>query len=136
MDYKTLFLRVRDHTGMYLSKGNFDEAAAFVLGCDAGNDFCLLHGFREWLILRVSWGNNLHWAPLVLRAAFPGVDQLEAQLDLSEDNRKHAVRTLFDLVIEFLEVRSSHDGLKAIFEAHTAWERRNGIHLTDRKKRS
>lgn len=31
------------------------------------------------LILRVLWGNNLHWAPLVLRAAFPGVDQLRPQ---------------------------------------------------------
>lgn len=105
---------------MYFQKEDYDVVSAFVLGCDAGNDWGLLAGFREWLILRLDGGNNLVWPALVLEIAFPGEGRSSAKLELPCGHH-HAVETLFDLLAEFLEVRNKRDGLREIFEKYEVW---------------
>lgn len=106
---------------MYISKeDDYDVVSAFVLGCDAGNDWGLLIGFREWLILQLDGCNNLGWVALVLEVAFPGEGQSSAKLE-QPCCHHHAIETLFDLLAEFFEVRNKRDGLREIFEKYEVW---------------
>ena len=124
MDYKELFEGVRNRTGMYLMNPTYQEADAFVGGCDAGNEWCLLLGFREWLIVRTSWGSNMSWTRLVLRVAFPEEDDPQELLKhCSDAQHRHAINVLFDLLKEFFEARSGI-GIQRIFESHSAWVRK------------
>jgi hypothetical protein len=118
MEYVSLFQRVKEQTGMYLRGESYNEAVAFVLGCDAGNDWCLLHGFREWLVVRCHGPNNLVWSSLVLHVAFP--DEQDPDIRSEERNRK-AVAVLVDLLVEFMNVRQEPDGLRAIFDRYSVW---------------
>lgn len=126
MDYKELFDDVRNHTRMYVRTGTYDEVAAFVLGCDAANDFCLLHGFREWLVLKVDGYDNFVWTELVLRLAFPGSVDPSAAVATSPANNRVAINALFDMLSDFFVARGvRHERLKDIFCQYQAWlERR------------
>lgn len=106
---------------MYLSTGHYCEASAFVMGCDAGNHFGLLPGFREWLIIRLNGCENLNWSSLVLRVAFPDRIVTEDELTNLSETNKTAINALFDLVIEFLNERNSRDGLASIYFRYFTW---------------
>jgi hypothetical protein len=112
MDYSALLADIRQHPGMYLRGETYDELIAFLLGCDAGNDWGLLAGFREWLIVKIDAPTNLAWSAMVLhhvRADDRGLKQ--------EENRR-AVSTLLSLVTEFLQVRGERDGLVRVFASY------------------
>jgi hypothetical protein len=129
MDYRSLFELVRNRSGMYLPGRSYPEAAAFVLGLDAGNDWCLLHGFREWVVMACSEPaslspTNLAWSAIVLRIAFPDAPELwnpgEA-LKFTSDQHDRAVQELFRLLGEFLSERDRPNGLAEIYRKYQAW---------------
>ena len=123
MDYLALFRAVRERPRSHLLGDSFTEVSAFVYGCDAGSDMCLLLGFREWLIVRVAWGSNMSWPRLVLRAAFPDSDDPLATLSASTELNQRAIDVLFDLLDEFIRLRAK-DGLEPIFQSYSDWSRK------------
>ena len=52
MNYRELFQQIRERPGMWGLDGSYGQFCAFLLGCDAGNAWPLLTGFREWLVVR------------------------------------------------------------------------------------
>jgi hypothetical protein len=58
MDYRSLFADVRSRPGMFGLDGSFHDFTVFLRGCEAGNDWQLLAGFRESLVARCGRGNN------------------------------------------------------------------------------
>ncbi|WP_433199358.1 hypothetical protein ACQP1G_06445 [Nocardia sp. CA-107356] len=106
---------------MYGLDGSFGQFVAFLSGVDAGNDWQLLTGFREWLVVRLGDGDNLVWSGLVLHLAFP--DQQSGRRDLlanPEDNRV-AVDKLLELLDEFLTRRTGHRELVRVFDEYLTW---------------
>jgi hypothetical protein len=123
VDYRTLFAEISRRPGLYGLDGSFDQFRAFVSGADAGNDWRFLTGFREWLIVRLGYGNNLTWPGLVLRLAFPE-DQPDLRNRLKDPDRNRiACETLFRLLDEFLARRAAHDEPAAIFDEFLTWRR-------------
>jgi hypothetical protein len=131
MDYIHLFETVKKSPGLCLSEETYEEAAAFVLGCDAGNEWGLLTGFKEWLIVRLNYGNNLAWIGMVLRIAFPNGPVYWTGITAPKAENKIAIDTLFDLLIEFLRERKEPDGLTKIFERYLAWLHRQSWYDPD-----
>jgi hypothetical protein len=123
VEYRELFEKVGKYPRMYLRRGTYDEAVAFVLGCDAGNAWGLLTGFDEWLVIRLDGPNNLAWTELVLDSAFPGEADYDAAL-LRPGGQDHALKTLVELLTAFLDERKKRDGLRVIFDGYEAWVRR------------
>jgi hypothetical protein len=126
MDYRTLFPQVRRRPEMYGVQNSFHSFCAFLQGVDAGNDWQLFTGFREFLALRAGFGTNLAWPGLILRLAFPEISS--GVLDPLKDRGKEriAVDTLFRCLDEFLEQRAETNGTERIFEAYFATFRQAG----------
>lgn len=120
--HQELFQNVRERTGMYFVEQTYASVSAFVLGFDAACEGGVLTGFREWLVMRVGTGSNLSWPALVLHAAFPDERNPQGAVKGAPAQRK-AIDTLFDLIAEFDETRTKHDGLQEIFVAYQVWER-------------
>jgi len=120
MDPRTLFAAVRRRPGMYMLEPSFDEAVAFVQGVDAGNAGCLLHGFREWLVVTFDGSASMSWAALVLRVAFPETPGAWDKSALTKEQQKVGFDLLFLLLDDFLVLRNQTDGLRAIYERYTA----------------
>ena len=114
--------RVREHPGMYF-RAEFHVATAFIGGFDLASEGGLLVGFREWLIIRLGYGNNLDWAALVVRLTFPEAQSPSDHLR-AEDNQKLAIESLFHLLEAFLKERESPDGLRRIFVRYEEWLKR------------
>lgn len=110
---------------MFGMDGSFHDFTVFVRGCEAGNDWQLLTGFRELLVTRVGEGDNLVWEALVLRLAFPDRSQRPAREALTKDpaHNEVAVEKLFELLDEFLQRRARHGGVAAIFDEYWRWRR-------------
>ena len=121
--HTAMFERVRKRTGMYLRPETYAVVAAFVSGYDEACEGGTLCGFKEWLVLRLKSGSNLHWPALVLVAAFPDAENAEQALSSGPQAERHAIDTLFDLLSAFEEVRAKHDGLRQVFLAYAQWER-------------
>jgi len=124
--HKEIFEGLRKHTGMYLLGETFAEVTAFVDGYDQTCEGGTLCGFEEWLVVRLGLKNgaNLHWSALILDAAFPGSTDSRGEVSADSRAQRHAIETLFDLLVEFDEARSKHDGLKKIFLEYDRWQRR------------
>lgn len=116
--HRSLFESVRSRTGMYFSQETYAVVAAFVFGYDAACEGGLLAGFREWLVVRLRTGSNLHWTALVLHAAFPDAASPQEAASAGSAAERHAIDTLFDLLAEFDAVRANKDGLKDVFVAY------------------
>jgi hypothetical protein len=125
MNYRELFADVHRRPGMFCLDGTFHDFTVFMRGCEAGNDWQLLTGFREWLITRADGGNNLVWEALVLRLAFPDRSDEPTREELAADStlNKAAVDRLFELVDEFLQRRVEHGGVAKIFDEYWHWRR-------------
>ncbi|MGW4943385.1 hypothetical protein ACWEOZ_17570 [Actinoplanes sp. NPDC004185] len=95
----------------------------FIRGCEAGNDWQLLAGFREWLVARCGRGDNLIWEALVLHQAFPDGPPQREQLEAEAELNRVAVGALFRLLDEYLQRRTEHGGLAKIFEECGAWQK-------------
>ena len=106
---------------MFFQEPSYAAAAAFVLGYDFACEGGVLHGFREWLIVRLGFGNNLAWSALVLEVAFPGPGNPLESVHSSSANEKHAIEVLFQLLREFDEKRGTRDGLRRIFFEYDRW---------------
>jgi hypothetical protein len=117
-----LFENIRKRTGMYTLNDTYESVASFVLGYDAAHEGGTLMGFREWLVLRLDFGDNLGWPALVPHIAFPKAKDPWKRLGKPAAER-HAIETMFDLIAEFDGVRSQHEGLKDIFLAFGARDR-------------
>jgi hypothetical protein len=109
---------------MYFVRGAYVEAAAFVLGVDAGNGSCLLYGFREWLLreFRRRGESLLERAGHsdCLSAGFRDM----APVGLLPEQDKLAVDLLFKLLIAFLEERQKDRGPAVIFGNYAIWSGR------------
>lgn len=120
MNYIELFRLVKLQTGMFLQGNSYNEAVAFILGCDAGNNWCLLHGFREWLVVRLGGPDNLAWPFLALQEAFPNEPDPGVMLN-SDLQNQYAKDVLFDLVVEFLTEQNEPNGLRKVFTQYLSW---------------
>jgi hypothetical protein len=105
--------------------GTFHDFTVFVRGCEAGNDWQLLTGFREWLVTRSDGGDNLIWEALVMRLAFPDQSSGPTREELAQNPalNKIAVDRLFELLDEFLQRRAEHSGAAKIFDEYWHWRR-------------
>lgn len=106
---------------MFGLDGSFHDFTVFLRGCEAGNDWQLLAGFREALVARCGLGNNLVWEALVLHEAFPDGVPTREQLAADPALNTVAVDTLFRLLDEFLQRRAKHGGLTEIFDEYLTW---------------
>jgi hypothetical protein len=123
MSLPALLGLVRERPEMYLQKVEFYVASAFIDGFNFANENGLLIGFREWLVTKLGYGNNLGWEGLVLGLAFPDADDVRRELE-KEGNHERAVEFTFRTIEEFLHERQSRDGLRRIFLRYEEWLRR------------
>jgi hypothetical protein len=123
MSLPAVLENVKKHPGMYVYKVEFDSVAAFIDGFNLATNGGLLVGFREWLIVKLGYGDNLAWPALALRLAFPEAESPASQL-LHADNQKRAVAALFEFLEAFLQEREAPDGLRRLFLGYEAWLRR------------
>lgn len=126
MNYKEVFDAARRRPGMLGLDGSYVAASAFIAGCDAGNAWRLLDGFKEWLASELGEGRNLTWQALVLRHSLVGgSDQGLSRLSQGEADVV-AVETLFRLLEEFWTARDA-SGLGWIFARYESiFEDRDG----------
>lgn len=122
-----MFSSVRRRPEMFGVPSTFRGICAFVQGADAGNEWQLLAGFREFLVVRADKGPNLTWTGLALHIAFPGNEYLADGLLDDPGRERHAIDTLLDLLDEFLERRSGHGELVKIFDDYLEWRRSKGL---------
>lgn len=120
MEYRRLFADIHRRPGLFGLDGSYGQFCAFIEGVNAGNDWQLLTGFREWLVTRLGDGNNLAWRGLVLHLAFPGADPAGRDVGSPERNRE-AVAMLFALLDEFLALREKPDALVQIYDEYLTW---------------
>jgi hypothetical protein len=118
MDYRKLFPQVRRRPEMFGVQNSFRSFCTFLHGVDAGNDWQLFVGFREFLVIRAGFGTNLTWPGLILRLSFP--DVTSGLLDVLNDPEQEriAVDMLFGCLDEFLERRVKYDETARIFEEY------------------
>ncbi|HWY87735.1 MAG TPA: hypothetical protein VNX28_13470 [Gemmataceae bacterium] len=124
MSLPSLLENVKKRPGMYFPKVEFDVVAAFITGFNLAGNGGLLLGFRQWLIVKLGYGNNLAWDALVLRLTFPEIESSSTQLLAQSENQKRAVESLFGLIETFLEERDATDGLRKIFLRYEGWLKR------------
>jgi hypothetical protein len=116
VNYQELFDAVRKRPLMFGLDGSYSSYCAFITGCDAGNSFCLLYGFREWLFLRLKKGANFSWQTLVVELALPGAQLESPSAPLDSDTNSIVVGALFDLLREFFRDRESRGLVEIIGE--------------------
>jgi hypothetical protein len=124
-NHRAAFDNVRRYPGMYFSEVRFDVVAAFIQGFDAAYEGGVLIGFKEWIVLRLGYGTNLYWVPLVLDAAFP--DQKPGAMfgvSLSAADEKKAIDKLFELLDAFEHEVDTVNKLSKIFVDYTELVRR------------
>ena len=118
MDYRELFAQVRQRPEMYGVQNSFHSFCAFLHGVDAGNDWQLFTGFREFLAVRAGLGTNLAWPGLIMRLAFPNASAPLLELLDDPEQERAAVDTLFSCLDEFLERRAKVGEVERIFEEY------------------
>lgn len=122
-NFRAVFEDIRSRTGMYIAEPTYQAVCALVLGYDLACDGGVLTGFREWLITRLRFGNNLTWSTLVLHAAFPNTSTPHEMVRSNPINEKHAIDVLFRLIVEFDEIRATPDGVRRIYFEYERWLR-------------
>lgn len=122
VSYRDLFTAVHRSPESYGLDGSYSQAVAFVLGCDAGNDWSLLLGFREWLATRLGCEANLAWPALVMMAAQVPVKLAGPKKELDESINARLVDTMFTLLDEFLTERSSGTSVTEIIAEYPGFE--------------
>lgn len=96
---------------MYVAPGTFENVGAYLTGLDEATG-CLT-GFREWLLPRLESGDNLTWLGVVLC-----VFEKEA---CEIDRRIERLGELIEEFFEFVENRSTHEGLMRVYVRYHAW---------------
>jgi len=113
--HRSFFESFRKRVGMYVMENRYVAVASFVEGYDAACEGGVLVGFREWLIIRLRFGQNLSWPALVLHAAFPDAQSPQDCLGVQENSELIAIETLFDLILEFDAAKQRTEGLRLIY---------------------
>ncbi|MDX3054954.1 hypothetical protein PV394_07360 [Streptomyces sp. NE06-03E] len=117
MNDKKRLEQIRDRPGMYGLNGTYHSTAMLVLGFDLGRSGDLLDGFTEWLVVRKGEPSSLVWFALVFQEALPGGSlQNMAHMDPHQDQQ--AVDRLFELLLQFLELREDEEALALIHERY------------------
>jgi len=114
--------QVRKRPSMYFHPVEFDVASAFLEGFNLASYVGALVGFREWLVMRLGYANNLAWPALVLRLVFPDVES-PRQFLVQNGKQKRAVESLFGLLEEFWQEWQSDGGLRRIYVKYQEWLR-------------
>jgi hypothetical protein len=115
-----LLQQVMQNPGMFFSPVEFDVASAFIQGVNLSSSGGVLVGFREALITKLGYGNNLIWSELALRLIFPGDECPRLRL-VEGGNQKRAVQLLFELLEDFWRERESPQGLRTIYLKYQTW---------------
>jgi hypothetical protein len=89
-----------------------DGVVAYISGYDAALSGGFLIGFREWLITRLEYGNNLTWDGLVGEFL---------KIEPSCKDAGVAIERLFSLLEQFLDMRNTHNGMRRIFAEYEQW---------------
>lgn len=103
------------HPEMFVERPSLDSIVAFLQGFDSALEGHVLLGFREYLIPKLDYGNNLAWFQLFQRFAavnHSGSDSPCSQIVLTLLNK-----TLQDFWFE----RAGEDGLQHILKNHSHW---------------
>jgi len=112
---------VRRYPSMCLPRASFDAAAAFLLGVDAACGKKFLEGFREWLVPRVGYGDNVSWPGLVLDIASSSFDPKNPPHPPSGCGDDPAIECLFHCLEEFLCDKEQAQGLDNIHKSYRSW---------------
>lgn len=95
---------------MYVGRATWVRVVAWLEGYDMHGDRYtggVLDGFKEWLLTRPgARGPNLVWSAIVWGLAFPGRES-PGPADLTDDDDRHALAVLFELVDAFLAEKES-----------------------------
>ncbi|MFV8755030.1 hypothetical protein ACNOYE_31150 [Nannocystaceae bacterium ST9] len=111
-DFDQLIDHLRKRPGMYMDPTTLRVASAWLRGYDTACEGGVLHGFREWLIVRSDGGNNFAWEALV-----------DALVPEHEQHTAAGAERLFALVAEFRSEVHRRGGLRRIFVDYDEWLR-------------
>jgi hypothetical protein len=106
---------------MHIPRLDYNSAVSFLLGFDSAREGEILAGFREWLIVKLGYGNNLAWSELVLRLAYPEPGARPCELPATDQER--LVGLLFATIEEFWKLREEAGGHQELIRRHAAWLR-------------
>ncbi len=104
---------------MFVLSVRLETVAAFMQGFNVASNGETLKGFREWLVLKVDYGNNLGWLGLFLEFAFPESSNPLKELEVAD--QQQLFKLLSDTFAAFWDERESNGGLEGILERHAAW---------------
>ncbi len=109
---------LQKRTGMYITGERCTSLAAYIQGMDTAMNGGLLIGFREWLIVRINGGNNLHWLHLIIYHVFPklSVD------DVIENDEYNLIinNTLIDMLLAYF-IYKNEVGLMVVYLNYQKW---------------
>ena len=123
MPLPSLFQSIRKSPSAFFPRPTFSQAVAYINGYDAACCGGLLNGFREWLIVRVDYGDNLPWNALVLYLTFPKTVDIGKCLN-EPDAESTAIDSLFHLLDGFYADRDRFGGWRQIYMNYDTWLRR------------
>ena len=124
--YRELLTNLRKRPLMFLIREDFATVVAYIEGHDRAHSHAQLTGFREWLVTQVGCNDDHVWWSLVVQLTSPTGQKSIHGWDVETDAR--AVKTLFDLLDEFAELRDEHDGISRIYAAYAKWKELRRAH--------
>ncbi|QDV21595.1 hypothetical protein Pan153_62850 [Gimesia panareensis] len=108
--------------GMCLSEVSYDSAVAYLMGANMTCHGGILHGFQEWLMIKIEIDTNLMWSELVLHFALPNSESPRDELEKLSDH-KPLISFLHQMLKEFWRERNEK-GLRIIFLNYEKWLRK------------
>ncbi|MFC9946333.1 hypothetical protein [Streptomyces pratensis] len=114
-----LVAQVRARPGLYGLDGTYYQTVTFLTGVDIGRSGDLLRGFTEWMAVRKNEATSFNWIALVFEEAVPGAGLRNwKQLEPHEDQK--AVEGLFELLLEFVEMREDKEAFDRVYAQYQA----------------
>jgi len=115
-----IFQHVAARPSSFLASVEYDVAIGFIDGYDAATHGGVLVGLREWLIVKLGFGNNLIWSSLIQRLIFH--EQSNANEVFPDPVKPElSIRKLFTILDEFATERDSANGLRSIYLRYHQW---------------
>jgi hypothetical protein len=115
---------------MYVAPASVGGVVAYIDGFNAARGGGPLAGFREWLVVRVNGGNNLHWARLVSLLTSPHTVQ-----DAAAKQEVLWIQALGNVLAEYLRYR--HDnGITKVYYDYGRWLLRHRWYLGPLRKKT
>ncbi|MFI4849313.1 MAG: hypothetical protein ACIAZJ_09470 [Gimesia chilikensis] len=108
--------------GMCLSEVSYDSAVAYLMGANMNCHGGILHGFQEWLMIKIDISTNLMWSELVLHFALPNSASPRDELGQLSDH-KPLIAFLHQMLKEFWDERNEK-GLRIIYLNYEKWLRK------------